>query len=283
MAIEIRLMKEEEASILASLSKEVNWNHSFAECQGAVTIKGSELYLLFVDGQVAGSAGAFVYGNEDIVFINIVIVREQYRRRGYASMMIQHILDAHKNAKTFRLHATPEGSLVYTHFGFETKRHLTYLVSEKIPVNNSVETLTKEVKVMDKDNWDWAIKFDEENFSLSRKELFNFNAKNFGHKAYAIAGKGFALARVGRKFRQIAALEADCVETALAVVNKVAQEEDNTMPVSIVIYDQCEEFIAKLKGLNFIQTREMFDMELGQDGTVPNFKHYFAIYGGDLG
>jgi hypothetical protein len=73
MAVEIRLMKEEEASILAALSKEVNWNHSFEECQATVTIPGSELYLLLVDGEVAGSAGAVVYGNEDIVFINIVI------------------------------------------------------------------------------------------------------------------------------------------------------------------------------------------------------------------
>ena len=282
MAVEIRLMKEEEAPILAALSKEVNWNHSFEECRATVTIPGSELYLLLVDGQVAGSAGAFVYGNEDIVFINIVIVREQYRRRGYASMMIQHILDAHKDAKTFRLHATPEGSLVYTHFGFETKRHLTYLVSEKVPVNKAVESLTNEVKVMDRTNWDWAIEFDKANFSLSRKELFNFNAKTFGHVAYGLEGKGFALARVGRKFRQIAALEADCVETALALVNKVALE-DNTMPVSIVIYDQCSQFISKLKELNFVQTREMFDMELGVAGAEPDFDHYFAIYGGDLG
>ena len=282
MAVEIRLMKEEEASILAALSKEVNWNHSFEECQATVTIPGSELYLLLVDGEVAGSAGAVVYGNEDIVFINIVIVREQYRRRGYASMMIQHILDVHKNAKTFRLHATPEGSLVYTHFGFETKRHLTYLVSEKIPVNKNVEALTQEVKVMDKNDWEWAIKFDEANFSLSRRELFNFNAETFGNVAYTIEGKGFALARVGRKFRQIAALEADNIDTALALVNKVALE-DNSKPVSIVIYDQCEKFINKLKELNFVQTREMFDMELGIVAKDPDFEHYFAIYGGDLG
>lgn len=282
MAVEIRLMKEEEASILAALSKEVNWNHSFEECQATVTIPGSELYLLLVDGEVAGSAGAVVYGNEDIVFINIVIVREQYRRKGYASMMIQHILDVHKNAKTFRLHATPEGSLVYTHFGFETKRHLTYLVSEKIPVNKNVEALTQEVKVMDKNDWEWAIKFDEANFSLSRRELFNFNAKTFGNVAYTIEGKGFALARVGRKFRQIAALEADNIDTALALVNKVALE-DNSKPVSIVIYDQCEKFINKLKELNFVQTREMFDMELGIVAKDPDFEHYFAIYGGDLG
>ena len=42
MAVEIRLMKEEEASILAALSKEVNWNHSFEECQATVTIPGSK-------------------------------------------------------------------------------------------------------------------------------------------------------------------------------------------------------------------------------------------------
>ena len=55
------------------------------------------IFFLEADGEIAGSAGMVTCEPGSLVFINLVIMKEQFRRRGYAARLIGHILDLTRN------------------------------------------------------------------------------------------------------------------------------------------------------------------------------------------
>ena len=117
--INIRTITPAEAPVLSSMADGVNWNVAPAECGLITTADNMKGIFLEVDGEIAGSAGMVTYEPQSLVFINLVIVKEKFRRNGYATKMIEHILELTRDYKTKRLHATPDGSKVYAPLGFQ--------------------------------------------------------------------------------------------------------------------------------------------------------------------
>jgi GNAT superfamily N-acetyltransferase len=277
--VKIRKIETAEAPILSSMSDKVNWNIAPAECGLLTSADNMCGYFLEVDGEIAGSAGVVTYEPQSLVFINMVIVKEEFRRRGYATMMLEHILESTKDYRTKRLHATPDGSKVYAPLGFESRRTISFFASDTpdlhAPENIGVHQMRQE-ELAD------VIKRDAECYGHSRQNLLEFNFREYGNLAFVSDdGKAHILGRRWKKYRQMAALTSEDLPTAMALA-AAASNLDKSQAQSIICYDQQKEFMEFLKSGGFVKVREMVDMVLGEDPEVPPMP-YRTIYGGDMG
>ena len=124
--MKIRDIEPRDAERFSELSSMVGWNQTLNDCNFLIESDWCKMICVEENGEVIATAGAPVY--DDVAFINMVIVHPDYRKRGIATAMIRHLLDTLK-VKTFRLHATPAGSFVYSKIGFVTTRTMSYFVA----------------------------------------------------------------------------------------------------------------------------------------------------------
>ncbi len=275
--INIREIRPDESSVLSAMSDAVKWNNSPAECALLTNADNMKGFFLECDGEIAGSIGVVTYEPQSMAFINLVIVKEEFRRRGFATLLVEHALKMTENYKTKKLHATPDGSKVYAKLGFKPCRGISFFAAENpqfaICTDIGVHAMTAEELPQ-------AVKRDAEAFYWSRHNLLNFNYKEFGQYALcADNGRGHIFGRRWKKYRQMAAMISDDLPTAMALT-AAAVDIDRSQAQSIICYDQQTEFIEFLKSGGFVQVREMLDMELGESTPVPPM-NYRAIYGGD--
>ena len=277
--INIREITSADANTLSSMADGVNWNVSPAECAFMTTAGNTKAFFLEVDGEVAGSAGMVTYEPQSMVFINLVIVKEKFRRKGYATKMVEHILELTRNYKTKRLHATPDGSKVYAPLGFQPCRTISFFATDDphlcAPAGIGVHAMqASEVAA--------AVQRDAECFGFSRRELMEFNFDHFGnHALVSDDGKAHIWSRRWKKYRQMAALVSEDLPTAMALAAR-ASELDRSQAQSIICYDSQSAFKDFLREGNFVQVREMVDMFYGDPDEDPPIK-YRTIYGGDMG
>lgn len=277
--VKIRKIETSEASVLSGMSDRVNWNVAPSECALLTSAENMCGYFLEVDGEIAGSAGVVTYEPQSLVFINMVIVKEEFRRRGYATMMLEHILETTRSYRTKRLHATPDGSKVYAPLGFESRRGISFFAAEA-PDLQAPEKIG--VHPMLPEELPGVIERDAVCFGHRRENLLKFNNAEFGKLAFVSDdGRSHILGRRGKKYRQMAALVSGDLPTAMALA-ATASQLDKSQPQSIICYDMQSEFMEFLKSGGFVKVREMVDMVLGDDPEVPPME-YRTIYGGDMG
>lgn len=277
--INIREITPAEGAVLSRMSDSVNWNNSPAECTLITQCSNMRGFFLEVDGQIAGSAGMVTYEPQSLVFINLVIVLPEFRRKGYATMMIEHILKLTGNYRTKKLHATPDGSKVYAPLGFKPCRGISFFASDD-PHLPEIEGV--DIRPMQEADLAGAIKRDAECFGFSRHNLLTFNYQQNPNLALTTGdAQAHIFGRRWKKYRQMTALVSSDLNAAMALAAH-ASELDKSQPQSIITYDTQQEFQAYLQSGGFVKVREMLDMELGENTPEPP-EQYRSIYGGDMG
>ena len=278
--MDIREMTPQDAPRLFELAGEVGWNQTLEDCRFLTDSEWCKMICVEENGRVIATAGAPVYN--DVGFINMVIVHPDYRKRGIATAMIRHFLDTLK-VKTFRLHATPAGSFVYSKIGFVTTRTMSYFVTSA-PRFGTADGKVVPASMADLDA---MAALDLENCGMERKALLADNLRRFGQFALKIERNGklaaFALGRRGRKQRQISAVESCCGDwdDAFALIGAAAPLEKE-LPTNMILFDADKEAIKKAQAGGMEKVRELIEMEYGIPGKVPG-AGYHAIYGGDFG
>jgi len=277
----IRPVRPEEAGYFSELSDSVGWNIAPAEC--ALLTRGGAMRSFFaeVDGEIAGSIGMVCYEPRLTVFINMVIVKPEFRRRGIATALVEHVLEVGREYRTFKLHATPEGSKVYAKLGFLPRRSLSFFAADK-PDFSQIADPSRPLRALTARDLEALAARDRTAFGANRKELLEFNLAAYPELALAAGnGRGFILGRRWKKYRQLTMLEADDLATA-ADLAAGAAALDVGQTLSIIVYDQQTEFQTLLGRAGFAKVRGTLDMELGQPAPAPG-ADYYAIYGGDMG
>lgn len=276
----IREMNLQDALRFSELSALVGWNQTIEDCRFMIEVPWCKMICVEEKGEIIATAGAPVYN--DMGFINMVIVHPDYRKRGIATAMIRHILDT-LPVKTFRLHATPAGSFVYSKIGFVTTRTMSYFASAKPQFPASDIEITPATLA----DLDAIAAMDFKNSGMDRKKLLENNLQRFGKFALKIEKNGelaaFSLGRRGRKQRQISAVET-CDgnwEHAFALIGSAAPLEKE-LPSNIVFFDADKEAVREAEKWGMERVRELIEMEYGVPGTPPG-AGYHAIYGGDFG
>ncbi len=280
--IEIRKMQPGEGVRLCELSEVVGWNHTLPDCEFLVDAPWVQMICAVENNQIVGTAGMPVYGENEMGFINLVIVHPDFRKRGIASAMVKHLLETNPQLRTFRLHATPAGSFVYTKLGFETTRSMSYLAGERPDFGPAPEN----VRPAAENDLAALVELDAQNFGLERRELFADNLRRYGKFALKIEtdGKlrGFCLGRKGRKYRQFATLETDSGDPETAFALLAAAAPLDSMASNLILFDTDKTAIARAERAGMTKVRELIEMELGAPGTPPA-AGYHAIFGGDFG
>lgn len=276
----IREMDPQDCERFFELSSLVGWNQSLEDCRFLIDSEWCRMICVEEKGEVIATAGVPVYN--DMGFINMVIVHPDHRRRGIATAMIRHLLETLK-VKTFRLHATPAGSLVYSKIGFVTTRTMSYFASPS-PSFPAGKEIVKPATLADLDA---IAAMDFVNSGMDRKKLLESNLKRFGQFALKIERNGelaaFSLGRRGRKQRQISAVEtrSGSWEDAFALIAAAAPLEKE-LPSNMIFFDVDKEAIKRAEAGGMERVRELIEMEYGVPGTPPG-AGYHAIYGGDFG
>lgn len=280
--MDIREMKTLDVERFFELSSLVGWNQSAEDCRFMIDAPWCKMICVEENGEIIATAGAPVY--DDMGFINMVIVHPDWRKRGIATAMIRHLLDTLK-VKTFRLHATPEGSFVYSKIGFVTTRTMSYFASPspRFPAPGA-ETPIQQATLADLDA---IAAMDLANSGMNRKKLLEDNLKRFGRFALKIERGGelaaFSLGRRGRKQRQISAVEtrSGSWQDAFALISTAAPMEKE-LPSNMIFFDADKEAVKQAEAGGMTKVRELIEMEYGVPGTPPG-AGYHAIYGGDFG
>lgn len=279
--MEFREIQAAEAPLLSALSDAVGWNNAPAECRLLTETPSMRAIFAVVDGEIAGSAGMVAYEPGLLVFINLVIVKPEFRHRGIATRMIEHILERYRGFRTFKLHATPEGGKVYEKLGFATRRTISFFTADRPDFGTAPDPAVA-IRPLRREELPECVARDRSCFGAERRALLEFNYREHPELALAAEdGRGFILGRRWKKYRHLSCLEADGLATATALTARAAAL-DASQTLSIITYDSQCEFQQVLRQAGFAKVRDMIDMELGEPGFPPP-AGYFAIYGGDMG
>ena len=118
-SFEIRHFGMEQLEPLVALSAGVGWNQPAGEIREVIARSGKYLVGAFAGEELVGVAAGYPYPDGGFVYINEVIVREDWRRCGVATALMERILAlVAGDYPTQRLCATAMGRPLYARFGF---------------------------------------------------------------------------------------------------------------------------------------------------------------------
>jgi GNAT superfamily N-acetyltransferase len=252
------------------LSAEAHWNQNEADWRfflGKGTVFG-----IRDDDHLIATAALLPY-TPDNAWISMVLVTQNWRRRGLATKLLDACLDAAaKQGLTTWLDATPAGATVYGPLGFTPTLELRRLRFEgsvsatptKLAANGSLnELIARDCGAMG---------FDRSDFlgELAGRP----DSQLISH------GSAVALIRDGRTARQIGPLFADDTGSAAALVEKIVQSE--TAPILIDVVNDRHAFLENLTGSGWTIERPFQRMRFGRAATEASAPP-FAVAGPEYG
>lgn len=136
-ALETRSLEADDAAQGLVLSKAAGWNQTIKDWEMMIE-HGWGIGLFTPENRSIGTAMLLPFG-ETLCWISMVLVDEQWRRRGLATFLMNACLDEAENRElTVGLDATENGEKVYAQLGFEAFARFTRLKlsPEEVPVRS---------------------------------------------------------------------------------------------------------------------------------------------------
>jgi GNAT superfamily N-acetyltransferase len=252
------------------LSAEAHWNQNEADWRFFLT-KGTVFGVR--DGNRLIATAALLPYTSGNAWISMVLVTQDWRRRGLATKLLDACLEAAaKQGLTTWLDATPAGATVYGPLGFVPTLELRRLrfagsasrATAKLPANGRLDDL---------------IARDCGAMGFDRSALLGELAGRPGSQLIS-HGNAMALIRDGRTARQLGPLFADRIASATALVETVVQSETN--PVLIDVVGDHQEFLENLTAIGWTIERPFQRMRFGR-ATVLSAALPFAVAGPEFG
>jgi GNAT superfamily N-acetyltransferase len=267
----VRLGADDARAGLA-LSAEAHWNQNEADWRFFLT-EGNVFGVRDHDKNLIASAALLPYGAGN-AWISMVLVTENWRRRGIATRLVDACLAAAaKQGFTTWLDATPAGAAVYGPLGFEPTLQL-----RRLRLENAVSTKAEAPQLSPCGIETFAAQ-DRRVMGFDRSTLLNELAARPGSRRLS-SGQTFALVRDGRNARHIGPLFADDPDQALALVNEIVWSE--TGPLLIDAVNEQQEFVKRLTNSGWRIERPFQRMRFGQPAALPA-RLPFAVAGPEYG
>jgi GNAT superfamily N-acetyltransferase len=256
-----------------ALSTEAHWNQNEADWRFFLT-DGTMFGVRDSDGHLIASAALLPYGAGN-AWISMVLVTENWRRRGIATRLIDACLDAaSKHGLVACLDATPAGAAVYGPLGFKPTLQLRRLrlkqaMSAKAEARPSLSPCDIET----------FIARDRRAMGFDRGALLAEIGGRSGSRLLS-NGEAFALVRDGRTARHIGPLFAASPDQALAMVNAIVRSE--TGPLLIDAINEQADFLEGLTSSGWVIERPFQRMRFGA-ATIQPAALPFAVAGPEYG
>ena len=126
--MEIRRLTETDVQDAMRLVRQAGWNQLPVDWRRLLSLAPERCYAGAVDGELVATTTAVTYGNS-VSWIGMVLVDEDYRRRGYGTRILEHALEQARPAVQggVGLDATDQGKPLYRKHGFGEVQEITRL------------------------------------------------------------------------------------------------------------------------------------------------------------
>jgi GNAT superfamily N-acetyltransferase len=245
-----RAMTDADLPRAVMLSSRAGWNQNAADWR--LFLDHGEVRALD-DGDadcLAATAAVLPFGR-DLAWISMVLVREDRRRAGLATALMQWAIERLRGTRCIALDATPNGREVYRRLGFRDVWGFT-----RWRLDAPLEAASA-ARGMD---WPALIEMDEAAFGAPRGFLLrNFCARQ--PQSAFLGDSGYVLARDGARLPQIGPVVATGAREALALI--AAAHRRIRGPVLLDIADHAHGVVAALEAAGARRLRPFTRMVLG--------------------
>jgi GNAT superfamily N-acetyltransferase len=255
------------------LSAEAHWNQNESDWRFFLT-RGTVFGIRDADQRLIATAALLPYTSGN-AWIGMVLVTQNWRRRGLATRLLDACLEAAaKQGLTTWLDATPAGATVYGPLGFTPTLELRRL---RFP--GSVARTTTTAKLPANGRLDDLVARDCGAMGFDRGALLGELAGRLGSQLI-LHGGAIGLIRGGRTARHIGPLFADGVGSATALIETITQSE--TGPILIDVVSENDELLENLTSSGWAIERPFQRMRFGR-ATTQNAAPPFAVAGPEFG
>jgi GNAT superfamily N-acetyltransferase len=120
VSLSIRPFTSDDIPAALDLCRTAGWNQLHADWSRIIDCEPDGCFVAEIDHQLVGTVTTTRYGT-DLAWIGMMLVHEDYRRRGIASDLINKSLEylRQQQVRCIKLDATPTGKDVYERLGFQ--------------------------------------------------------------------------------------------------------------------------------------------------------------------
>jgi hypothetical protein len=273
VALEIEELSLAEAGTGLALSDEAGWNQTLEDwryflAQG--TVFGMR------DGEDRLIATAALLSSPPVTWISMVLVTANRRRLANA-LMTRCIDTARERGLEPWLDATPAGAAVYQAMGFAETRLGLARLRRTSGVSKAQPKQTPSAASLQK-----LLDADRRTMGFDRGDLIRHFAARAGSSIYGTGG-AIALVRAGRKARQIGPVYAADASAAVALFERVLEEEPGSLVIDLSkAHSETHEFLVSRC---FVFERPFARMRFGKDApkAAGGTAELIAIAGPEFG
>lgn len=248
-----------------NLSQAAHWNQTEADWQRVLNL--ADCFCVELDGQVAASASAIVYGNRELAWIGMVLTLPEHRGKGLASALMRAVLDHCSDVSCVKLDATEAGAPVYRKFGFEDE-----CIVERWSRPASAPCPPAELT----DGGEADLELDQRAFGADRGRLL----ASFG--TVCATGNGFAMHRPGRQAAQFGPCVSESPECARLLAAWAAAQYPQT-PMFWDLFESHSVAREIAHGLRFVPARRLLRMTLAGKNITQDPSLIYAMSGFEFG
>jgi ribosomal protein S18 acetylase RimI-like enzyme len=261
-----------------ALSDAAGWNQT-ADDWTLFIDRGRAIGCRDAAGRLVATAAALPYGTQ-AGWISMVLVAEGWRHRGLASALMRECIAHLQAAGTLPLlDATPAGAAVYRSLGFAAGSEFERWQSGG---PGDVATAADASRLAEATDIDRIALLDRSATGLDRRFLLESFLSRSGTRAWLSAdGRGFVIAREGRRATQIGPLVAPTTGQALALLG--AAWAAAKPPVFLDVPASRHEIAAWLERRGFQRQRPFVRMSLGAAPAPVLAERCFILAGPEFG
>jgi GNAT superfamily N-acetyltransferase len=266
-------LKPDDARAGLALSAEAQWNQNEADWRFFLD-QGTVFGVRDNDRRLIASAALLPYTSGN-AWISMVLVTQDWRRRGLATRLVDACLEAAARQRlTTWLDATPAGATVYGPLGFTSTLQL-----RRLRLEQAMSTKAEAPPSLSPCGIEQFTARDRLAMGFERSTLLHeFSAR--ANSRLLSSGEALALVRDGRKARHIGPLFADGPDQAHAMVNEIVRSENGPLLIDAVASQQ--EFLKRLTGSGWRIERPFQRMRFGS-ATSATAALPFAVAGPEFG
>jgi ribosomal protein S18 acetylase RimI-like enzyme len=273
-----------------ALSKAAGWNQTAADWALFIE-RGRTIGCRDAAGGLVATAAALPYGTQ-AAWISMVLVAEGWRHRGLASALLRDCI-AHLQAAGTRplLDATPAGAAVYRGLGFaagfelerwQSSRPRGVAAAAGADGPSDASDAAAAPRAAAATDIDRMASLDRSASGLDRRFLLESFLSRTGTQAWLAAdGRGFVIARAGRRATQLGPLVAAGAAQAIALLG--AARAAAKAPVFLDVPTSQGEIAAWLQAQGFSRQRPFVRMAFGAAPVPGLAKSAFVVAGPEFG
>lgn len=280
--IEIQRMTEADIQFGMQLSMQEGWNQVEMDWLTLLNCGQNRCFVAVLDGQKVGTVTS-VYYPPDILWVGMLLVRDQFRRRGIGTRLIEAVHEAAEDRSTLYLDATTLGKGIYLNAGFKSECRLVRMLRRELQPLKPVGTNSRRISEKDLNEIE---RQDQDAFGVKRRGILETLLVNHPDMAFGVEKDqkltGFCLGRRGWRYDHIGPIVACDGNSALKLLQAVLGR-DLQRPTILDVPTTQLSWIDSLNSIGFDVERSFTRMRFGHSVLKTDFQRYFAAAGPEFG